>query len=123
MVETQEQVTAAIVAQTATATAKAVFEAAQAAAIVVEREKGANIASIATLRTELNYLKEQQSAFEVQITQKVDNLDIKIDKVFEKIFCKLDELTKGRPSWMISWALTALVSLCVGLIVFVISHL
>ena len=123
MVETQEQVTAAIVAQTATATAKAVFEAAQAAAIIVEREKSASMLSIATLRQEVNFIKEQQSAFEVQITQKVDKLDGKIDDIFKEISKKLDELTKGRPSWMISWALTALVSLCVGLIVFVISHL
>jgi hypothetical protein len=33
----------------------------------------------------VNFIKEQQSAFEVQITQKVDKLDGKIDDVFKEI--------------------------------------
>jgi hypothetical protein len=121
--QTQEQVTAAIVQQTAAATAKAVFDAAQAAAIIVEREKSASMLSIVELRSEVKYVKEQQGNFEAQITQKVDKLDVKIDDMSKAIFGKLDELTKGRPSWIISWALTALVSLSVGLVVFIFAHM
>jgi hypothetical protein len=121
--QTQEQVTAAIVQQTAAATAKAVFDAAQAAAIIVEREKSASLLSIIELRTEVKFVKEQQGSFEAQITVKVDKLDMKIDDVFKEISAKLDELTKGRPPWVVSWALTALVSLCVGLIVFIFTRM
>jgi hypothetical protein len=122
-VQTQEQITAAIVAQTATATAKAVFDAAQAAAIIVEREKSASMLSIVELRTEVKNIKEQQGSFEAQITEKVDKLDGKIDGMSEKIFGKLDELTKGRPSWAVAALVGGLFSVCTGLIVFVISHL
>lgn len=117
-VETQEEITAKIVAQAATATAKAVSEAAQAAAIVIAKENNTTLTEIAVLKTEVGILKTQQSCFEIEINRKMDNLSPK----FDKIFTKLDDVALGRPTWAVSLIMGSLFSLCVGLIVFVVSH-
>lgn len=117
--ETQVQIVAQIVAQTADATAKAVASAAQAAAEVMAKENYTSLTAIAVLQTEMTILKNQQSSFETEITKKVDALTPK----FEKIFEKLDEVSQGRPSWIVSIAITTLFGICSGLIVFVFTKL
>jgi hypothetical protein len=113
LIETQEEITAKIVAQAATATALAVSQAAQAAAMVIAKENNSALTAIAVLQTEMTILKNQQTSFEVEINRKMDGLSPK----FDKIFTKLDEVTLGRPTWATTIIMGALFSLCVGLIV------
>jgi flavin-binding protein dodecin len=113
--ETQEQITARIVAQAATATAKAVADAAAAAALALASENTTALTAIAVLQTEMEILKTQHSCFEATMNSKMDGLGPK----FERIFDKLD----GRPSWEVTYALGGLSSLCVGLIVYVVCKL
>jgi len=115
--ETQVQIVAQIVAQTADATAKAVAQAAQAAATVMAKENYTALTAIAVLQTEMTILKNQQSSFEGVMTTRMDNLTPK----FEKIFEKLEEVAAGRPSWLVSIAITALFGTCSGLIVFILT--
>jgi hypothetical protein len=115
--ETQVQIVAQIVAQTADATAKAVAQAAQAAAAVMAKENYTALTAIAVLQTEMTILKNQQSSFESVMTTRMDLLTPK----FEKIFEKLDEVAQGRPSWIVSIAITALFGTCSGLIVFILT--
>jgi vacuolar-type H+-ATPase subunit D/Vma8 len=117
--ETHEELTARVVAQAATATAKAVFEAAQAAAIVVAKENTSAITAIAVLQTEMTTLKNQQTCFEGAMNLRLDGLSPK----FEKLFDKLDQISTGRPTWAVTVIIAALFSLSVGLIIAVIAHL
>ena len=116
--ETQEQITARIVAETAAATAKAVLEAAQAAATIVAKDNIVTSNAIAILQTKMTIIENQQANFEVEMKSRMDSLDPK----FEKVYAKLDQVMIGRPTWVISLAITALFSLSVGLIVFVVTH-
>ena len=116
--ETQEQITARVVAETAAATAKAVLGAAQAAAAIIAKDNIVTSNAIAVLQTEMAGLKTQQASFEAEMNRKMDLLDPK----FEKVFAKLDQVMLGRPTWVISLAITALFSLSVGLIVYVVTH-
>jgi len=118
-IKTQEQITASIVAQAATATAKAVLEAAQAAALVIAKENNTALTAIAVLQTEVSMIKNQQTSFEADMNRKMDNMNPK----FEQIFTKLDEVNQGRPTWAIALIIGSLFSLSVGLIVFTISHI
>lgn len=112
--ETQEEITAKIVAQAATATAKAVSEAAQAAALVIAKENNTALTAIAVLQTEMTTIKNQQTNFEAEINHKMDNLSPKFEKIYEKL--------DGRPTWAVALIIGGLFSLCVGLIVFTVSH-
>jgi|SRR5665811_1881040 len=116
--ETQAQIVAKIVAQTADATVKVVAQAAQEAANVLAKENYATHTAIAILQTEMTVLKNQQSSLEAQITKKVDDLTPK----FEKIFEKLDEVAQGRPTWNVAIIITTLFSTCSGMIVFVLTR-
>jgi hypothetical protein len=116
--ETQEQITARIVAQAAEATAKVVAQAAQAAALVVAKENSTALTAIAVLQTEMTTLKNQQALFETEINKKMDSLSPK----FDKIFTKLDDIAQGRPTWAVALIIGALFSLDVGLIVFTVTH-
>jgi hypothetical protein len=115
---TQEQITARNIADAATATAKAVFEAAQAAATLIAKDNIITSNAIAVLQTEMAGLQNQQASFEAEMNRKMDLLDPK----FEKVYAKLDQVMLGRPTWVISLAITALFSLSVGLIVYVVTH-
>ena len=115
---TQEQITARNIADAATATAKAVFEAAQAAAAIIAKDNIVTSNAIAVLQTEMAGLKNQQANFEAEMNRKMDSLDPK----FEKVFAKLDQVMLGRPTWTISLAITALFGLCASLIVYVVTH-
>jgi hypothetical protein len=116
--ETQEQITARIVAQTAEATAKAVSQAAVAAAGVIAKDNTEAIKAIAVLQNDVSMLKHQQTSFESEVNRKMDNLSPK----FDKIFTKLDDISQGRPTWAVALIIGALFSLCVGLIVFTVTH-
>lgn len=116
---TQEQKTAAIVAQAATATARAVFEAAQAAALIIAKEKNEGQVTIALLQSDVEALKKGQFCFESEINRRIDLLDPK----FDKIYAKLEEIALGRPTWAILMIITSLFSITVGLIVYVASHM
>ena len=107
MNETQEGITAKIVAQSATATAKAVSEAVIASAAVIAKEHQAVSTDIAVIQAEMSTLKKQMGSLEMAL---------------EKIFCKLEEISLGRPTWAVTIILGGLFSLCVGLIVFSVSH-
>lgn len=118
MDETQQQITARIVAETAKATAQAVQDAAIAAAGVLAHDKNQALTAIAVLQTETSFLKLKLADFETTFNCKMD----KLDAVFEKIFEKLDDVALGRPSWAVTIILAALSSLCVGLLTFIVSH-
>jgi hypothetical protein len=114
---TQQEITAAIVAQTAKATALAVQEAAQAAAGVLAHENSTALTAIAVLQTEVTFLKNQQACFEAAFNRKMDNLDI----TFKNIFAKLDDMAIGRPSWAVTVILIGMSSLSVGLITYIVT--
>lgn len=116
---TQEQYTAQLVAQSASAAAKAVMEAAQVAAVVIAKENATTLTEIAVLKTEVGIIKSQQVNFESEMNRKMDNLGPK----FKEIFDKLDVVLLGRPTWSVASLIAGLFSLCVGLIVFVVSNL
>ena len=116
---TQEQKTAALVAQTATATAKAVFEAASAAAQLLAKEKSDAQLTLGLMQNDIESLKKAQFCFEGEINRRVDSLEPK----FDKIFLKLEEIALGRPTWAILMIITSLFSITVGLIVYVASHM
>lgn len=111
--------TAHIVADVAAAAAKAVSEAAQAAALVLAKENATAATAIAVLQTKMTTLERQQASFETTMSARMDNLDPK----FEKIFAKLDDVAIGRPTWSTALIMGSLFSLCVGLITYVVSHL
>lgn len=117
--ETQEQVTARIIAQAATAAAKAVAEAAAAATLVSSNENHTALTAIAVLQTEVTTLRNQQNCFEGAFNRKMDSLS----ETFDKIFTKLDEALLGRPTWSVALVIGALFSLSVGLIVFTVTNL
>jgi hypothetical protein len=114
---TQQEITAAIVAQTAKATALAVQEAAQAAAGVLAHENSTALTAIAVLQTEVTFLKNQQACFEAAFNRKMDNLDI----TFKNIFIKLDDMAIGRPPWAVTVILIGMSSLSVGLITYIVT--
>lgn len=116
--ETQEQITARIVAQAAEATAKVVASSAQAAALVIAKENGTALTAIAVLQAEMTILKNQQTSFESEMNRKMDNLSPK----FDKIFGKLDEISLGRPTWAVALIIGSLFSLSVGLTVFTVTQ-
>jgi len=106
MNESSEQSTARIIADAATATARAVAEAAQAAAVLVAKENGIILTTIAVLQTEVTILKSQ-----------VNDLNPKFDLIAKK----LDEISIGRPSWAVTTIITLLSCTCVGLLTYVIT--
>lgn len=118
MEETREQITARIAAQTAEATAKAVAQAAHAAATVIAKENNTALTAIAVLQTEVTILKNQQASFESEVNKKLDNLSPK----FEKLFAKIDEIALGRPTWVVTYLLIFLFSLCSGLIMYIVTN-
>ena len=116
--EIQAQIIARRVAEAAVDAAKAVAEAAAAAALKVAKENTAALTAIAVLQTEVKTLKEQQDCFEKEMNNKIDNLDPK----FEKIFDKLDGLVSGRPTWATALIIGGLFSLCASLIVYLVTQ-
>lgn len=114
---THEELTASIVAEAASAAAKTVSEAAVAAALLIAKENSTALTAIAVLQADMTNVKNQQVNFEKEINKKVDLLKPE----FEKIGCKLDELTLGRPTWTVAMIMGGLLSLCVGLITFVVT--
>ena len=111
---TQEQITASVVASAATAAAKVVMEAAQAAAVVIAKENVTSATAVAVLENKINTLQSQQISFESEVNRRMD----KLDSTIEKIFAKLDEIAKGRPSWAVTVIITLLSTLCGSLIVY-----
>jgi hypothetical protein len=107
IIETQAQITAQIVAQAvtaaATATATAVRETATAAATVKENENNMAITAIEVLKTKMSALENQMA---------------KLDNTFKEIFEKLDEISKGRPTWAVTTIIAFLSSAVVGLLVY-----
>lgn len=73
--QTQEQITARIVAQAATATASAVSEAASAAALMLAKENATVLTRVAVLQMEMTTVKKQQVSFETEVNRRLDNLD------------------------------------------------
>ena len=106
--ETQAEVVAHIVAaavkEAALASAQTVRETAIAAAQVRSNEDSSTLIEIGILKTEMNGLKNQINGF---------------DSTFKEIFTELKELSKGRPSWSVTWIITILTSLCVGMGTFI----
>lgn len=116
---TVEQQASDLISRTAEATAKAVLEAAQAAAKVVEKENIEALLSIAKLETEVRLMKESHMLFEIEMNKRLDSFTPLFDKLFEK----MDEVIAGRPTWAVTYLLGGLFSLCTGLVVFVLSTL
>lgn len=119
MDETQEQITARIVQQTADATAKALATATREAASLIAKENTASSTAIAVLQNEMTSIKNQQTSFESEMNRKMDGLSPK----FEKLFTKLEEIALGRPTWAVTIIIGILASVCTGLIAFTLSNL
>ena len=110
--QTQTQITAQIVAaavkEAATATADTVRETAIAAANVKSSEGSTALIAIEVLKTKMTALESQINGF---------------DSTFKEIFTELKELSKGRPSWAVTWIITILTSLVVGMGTFIATRL
>ena len=109
---TQQETTAKIVAAAADATAKAVFQAAQAAAQVLAKENSIFTVDFALLKADVANLKNQQTTFEIDMNKKIDALSPQ----FKELNDKMDVITVGRPTWAVTWVITILSSACVGLL-------
>lgn len=118
MEETHEQLIAKTVAHTAADTAKAVMDAATAAALVLAERGTAVASSIAILKTEMANLKDQQTSFENAVTRRMDEQRTSL----KDIFIKLEEITQGRPTWAVAIIMGAESSLIVGLVVFLLTR-
>lgn len=105
--ETQEEKTARFIVQTAEATAKTVASTAQAAAAVIARDNIAASLDIAVLKNDVAALKSQNA---------------EMSKTMKDIFDQLREIATGRPTWAVTIIIGVLTSLCVGLIVFTVTH-
>ena len=116
--ESIEERTARVVAQVAKDTAHAVAEAAIAAALVVAKEHVRDETTMALLQEDVKNIETQQACFEEATNKKWDSLSL----TFDKVFSKLEEITLGRPTWTVSLIMGGLFSLCVGLIVFVVTR-
>lgn len=103
---TEEETTARIVAQAATATAKAVSDAAIAAAALIAKEHGVVATQVAVVQSEMGNMDKRMSCLE---------------EALEKIFNRLNDIALGRPTWAVTVILGGLSSLCVGLVVFILS--
>ena len=103
--EMTAQIVAAAVREAATATAQAVRETAAAAATVMSNENNTALTAIEVLKTKMN-------ALEMQMT--------KLDNTFKEIFDKLDEISKGRPTWAVATIIAFLSSAVVGLLVYAV---
>lgn len=114
ILETQEQITARIVKETATEVAKVVSEAAQAAALVLAKENNSALTTIAVLQNEMKTMKEQYS----EVNKKLDDLSPK----FEKIYNKINEIAAGKPTWAVTIIITILSTLCGSLIIFTVTN-
>lgn len=124
VVETQAQIIAHIVAEAvtaaATATATTVRETATAAAIVKENENNAAGASFDLLDYKVVNIQKQQNAFEITVNARMDKQDISNNENFKEVFTLLRKLAEGRPSWLVTFILGALMSICTGLTIFII---
>jgi prophage DNA circulation protein len=107
MEDTHEEATARVVAQTATATARAVFDSAQAAAMILAKENSTNQVAFGKLEANVSNL-----------TEKI----LSIEQSVEKLFSKLNEIALGRPTWAVTIVIGGLSSLSVGLSVFILAH-
>ena len=115
--ETIAENTVRVVAQVAEKAAKAVSEAAIAAALVIAKEHVRDETVLALLQSDVTNLKVQHTCFEDAQNKKWDGLGV----TFDKVFAKLEELALGRPTWTVSIVMGSLFSLCVGLIVFTLT--
>lgn len=114
----KEEITANLVSSAATAAATAVMEAAKAAAQVIAAEHGTTMVQIAVLQRDVTALKDQQGIFEASVNRRMDSWT----GTLKEIYAKLDDIALGRPTWAISLMMGGMFSLCVGLIVFIVTR-
>jgi hypothetical protein len=124
IVETQEQITARIVAAAVTAaaiaTAKQVNESAVAAAIVVAKDSNAANTSFGVLDYKIGVIQDQQKLFENTVNVRMDKQEDDSKANFKEVFTLLRKLAEGRPSWLVTFILGALMSISTGLAIFII---
>jgi hypothetical protein len=102
------QETARIVEQAAMAAAKAVADAASAAALVMAEKTSQTSTAIAVLETKMNALQCQMNGIDIN---------------FKDIFKKLDDLSKGRPSWAVTVIISILSTACGSMTVYIATHI
>jgi len=127
VVETQEQITARIVAAAVTAaaiaTAKQVNESAVAAAIVVAKDNNAAKTSFDVLDYKIGVIQDQQKLFESTVNTRMDKQEDDSKANFKEVFTLLRKLAEGRPSWAVTIILSILSTLCGMMLVFIATNL
>lgn len=66
---------------------------------------------VALLEQEVNFLKSEVSTIKADIRDK-----------FDRIEKKLDDAIRGRPSWATAIIMSGLLTICTGLIVYIVSR-
>jgi hypothetical protein len=133
------RITSKAILDAATAAAEKVADAAIATASVLAKENSRVLLEMAVLKNDMATVKKQQDSFESEIAHKMESIETKFEKVFGMIgdmtkeltkqisdmsaglLTKLNEVVQGRPTWAVTLTIGGLLSLCVGLIVFVVS--
>ena len=71
--------------------------------------------AIAVLQEKVKFLESQLSALHLESRIRFDRIEEKLDAALEAIY-------SGRPSWSVSILLASLMTICSGLIVYLITH-
>ena len=71
--------------------------------------------AIAVLQEKVKFLEGQLSAIQIDVRDKFDRLEVKLDLALKAI-------QSGRPTWIVAITLAGLMSVFTGLIVYLVTH-
>jgi len=72
--------------------------------------------AVAVLQEKVKFLESQLCAIQVDVRDKFDRLEVKLDMALKAI------QSDRRPTWSVAGALTLLTTVCTGLIVYVVTR-
>ena len=71
--------------------------------------------AIAVLQEKVKFLEGQLNAIQIDVRDKFDRLEAKLDMALKAI-------QSGRPTWAVAITLAGLMTVCTGLIVYLVTH-
>ena len=71
--------------------------------------------AVAVLQEKVKFLESQLCTIQKDVHDKFDRLEVKLDMALKAI-------QSGRPTWAVAGALTGLMTVCTGLIVYLVTH-
>ena len=76
---------------------------------------------VADLKTRVAVLETKNEAAEVRL----NSLEIDVGKKFDRLEAKLDQVlqaARGRPTWVVALAISGLMTIVTGLVVYLVTH-